>query len=408
MLDIIYIRGHTEEVRKNLARRKNEECLKLFDELLDVDDSWRKVKAEVDILRGRRNKISAEINEARKAGKDISKLVKEASDVPKLVAEKEQKLAEYDKTMRNYLVLIPNLLHESVPNGKDETENVVVKTFGKKIKHKFPPKGHIDLMAENGWADIERATKLAGNRWYFLNEELAVLEMALSRYAIDFLRKKGYKLTVPPFMMSRKAYEGVVNLGTFEEALYKVEGEDLYAIATSEHPITAQFMDEVFEAHQLPLKFAGFSTNFRKEAGAHGKDQRGIFRVHQFNKVEQIVLCTPEQSWKFHEQMVKHAMDFFESLGIHFRIVNICTGDLGIVAAKKYDLEGWFPVQNTYRELVSGSNCTEYQSRRLNIKYAKGQKKELIHTLNCTCVATSSALVAIIENFQSAAQVCGF
>src|SRR3989344_3359225 len=408
MLDINYIREHTEEVRKNLARRKNEAYISLLDQVIAVDKDWRKIKGEIDELRARRNKISAEINEARKAGKDISKLVKEAAETPKLIAEKEQKLIAHEQNIRNCLLQIPNLMHESVPYGKDDTENVPIKFVGKKPEFKFTPISHVDIVVENDWADLERAAKISGARWYFLKGELAQLELAITNYAIDFMREKGFTLVIPPFMMGQKPYEGVTSLGDFEEALYKIEGEDLHPIATSEHPLTAQYMDETFDARKLPIKLVGYSTCFRKEAGAHGKDQRGIFRVHQFNKVEQIVLCTPEQSWKFHEQMVKHAMDFFESLGIHFRIVNICTGDLGIVAAKKYDLEGWFPVQNTYRELVSGSNCTEYQSRRLNIKYAKGQKKELIHTLNCTCVATSSALVAIIENFQSAAQVCGF
>ncbi len=401
MLDINYIREHTAEVRKNLARRKNNIYLALLDKLLKIDEEWRKLKGECDNLRARRNKISAEINALKKQGKDASKVIREAAEIPKLLAEKEQKGAEYEKEIRGCLLQIPNLMHSSVPNGKDETENVVVRTWGKKPKFKFPLKSHVDLIIENDWADIERATKLAGNRWYFLKGELAILEMALTRYAIDFMQKKGYVLLVPPFMMSRKPYEGVVNLGTFEEALYKIEGEDLHLIATSEHPITAQYMDEVLDASKLPLKFVGFSTNFRKEAGAHGKDQKGIFRVHQFNKVEQVIFCKPEDSWKLHEELMKNAIDFWKTLELPFHQLALCSGDMGTVMAKTYDLEVWMPVQDAYREIVSCSTALDYQARRLNIKYQDKGEKAFVHTLNSTCVATSRALVAILENFQN-------
>lgn len=401
MLDINYIRQYPDVVRENIRRRQVPEYLTFLDSVLKNDELWRGLKTKVDQARARRNKVSMEINEAKKSGKDASKLIKEAADIPKIIAEAEKQLAELQDKIKACLFKIPNMMHESVPYGKDDTENKVVKTIGKKPTFKFAPISHVDLMEKNKWADLERAGKISGARWYFLMGDLFVLERAIVNYALDFMQKRGYTPVFPPHMMCRKAYEGVVSLDDFEMVMYKIEGEDLYAIATSEHPLTAMYMDEVLDESKLPIKLAGYSTNFRKEAGAHGKDQKGIFRVHQFNKVEQIIICKPEDSWHFHEELLKNAVEFFDSLGLHFRVVNICTGDLGIIAAKKYDLEAWCPVQNAFREVVSCSNCTSYQAVRSNIRYQKGQERPYVHTLNSTCVATTRALVAILENFQT-------
>ncbi len=402
MLDINYIRQYPDVVRLNLRKRQVPEYLVYLDAVLKNDELWRGLKSKVDQARARRNKISMEINAAKKAGKDASKLIKEAAEIPKIIAEAEKQLAELQEKIKVCLFKVPNLTHESVPYGKDDTENKVVKTVGKKPVQKFTPLSHVDLMQKHDWADLERAAKLSGARWYFLKGDLAVLELALIQYAMDFMRKKGFTPVIPPFMMSRKAYEGVVSLEDFENVMYKVEGEDLYSIATSEHPLTAMYMDEVLDESVLPIKLAGFSTNFRKEAGAHGKDQKGIFRVHQFNKVEQVVFCRPEESWHFHEELLTNSVEFFDSLGLHFRVVNVCTGDLGIIAAKKYDIEAWYPVQQAFREVVSCSNCTAYQSVRSNIRFQHDQERHFVHTLNSTCVATTRALVAILENFQNA------
>jgi seryl-tRNA synthetase len=400
MLDINYIRQYPDVVRENLRKRQIPDYMAYLDAVLKNDELWRGLKSKVDQARARRNKVSMEINEAKKSGKDASKLIKEASEIPKVIAQAEKELAELQEKIKVCLYKIPNLTHESVPYGRDESENKVVKTVGKKPVQKFTPLSHVDLMQRHGWVDLERAAKLSGARWYFLKGELAVLEMALIQYAMDFMRKKGFTPVIPPYMISRKAYEGVTSLEDFENVMYKIEGEDLYAIATSEHPLTAMYMDEVLDESALPIKLAGFSTNFRKEAGAHGKDQKGIFRVHQFNKVEQIVLCRPEESNHFHEELLKNAVEFFDSLGLHFRVVNVCTGDLGIIAAKKYDVEAWYPVQNAFREVVSCSNCTSYQAVRSNIRFQHDTERHYVHTLNSTCVATTRALVAILENFQ--------
>ncbi|HKZ40529.1 MAG TPA: serine--tRNA ligase, partial [Candidatus Hodarchaeales archaeon] len=342
-----------------------------IDDLLKTDKEWRDLKGKADTLRHRRNTISLEINKLKKEGKEASKVMSEAAEIPKKIEQTEKKIGELQQKNKDRLLRIPNLLHTSVPIGKDETENQLVRLIGKKPKHTFTLKSHVDILKELDLAELERATKIAGARWYFLKGDLAILEMALARYGIDFMRKKGYELVVPPYMMNRAAYEGVTSLADFEEVLYKIDGEDLYLIATSEHPLTAQFMNEILPEEQLPINLVGYSTNFRKEAGAHGKDTKGIFRVHQFNKVEQIILCKPEESWHMHEELLKNIEEFFASLGLHCRTVNICTGDIGTVAAKKYDVEVWMPVQNTYREVGSCSNCTNYQAVRLHIRSQK-------------------------------------
>jgi seryl-tRNA synthetase len=251
--------------------------------------------------------------------------------------------------------------------------------------------------------DIERAGKTAGARFFYLKREGALLDMALMSFAIDEMMKKGYEPIQPPFMMRREAYEGVTALSDFEDVLYKIENEDLYLIATSEHPIAAMRMNETFLAEQLPFRVAGLSPCFRKEAGAHGKDTRGIFRTHQFNKVEQFIFCKPEDSWKLHEELIRNAEDLAQKLGLPYRVVNVCTGDIGTVAAKKYDIEAWMPAQNAYRELGSCSNCTDYQARRLNVKYREKEgeaPKGFVHTLNSTALATGRTIVAILENYQ--------
>jgi seryl-tRNA synthetase len=251
--------------------------------------------------------------------------------------------------------------------------------------------------------DIERAGKIAGARFFFLKGEGVLLDMALMSFALGEMVKKGYMPIEPPFLMRRKPYEGVVALSDFEDVLYKVENEDLYMIATSEHPMAAMFMEEVLKAEDLPLRLVGISSNFRKEAGAHGKDTRGIFRTHQFNKIEQFVFCKPADSWKIHEELIRNAEELVQKLGVPYRVVNVCTGDMGTVAAKRYDIEVWMPAQNVYREIISCSNDTDYQARRLNIRYREKEgepPKDFVHTLNSTAIATGRTIVAILENYQ--------
>jgi seryl-tRNA synthetase len=402
MIDLNLVRENPKIVRENLKKRDDLAKLKWVDKILDFDLEWKNLKTQVEELRHMRNKISQQINQLKKEGKDATNLLKQATEIPEMILQKEtaqkQNQEDRDKLLRD----MPNLLHESVPQGTGEEGNVTLKEIGKKPKFDFKPKSHVDLIEELGVVDLERAANISGARFWFMKGDLARLDMALQQYAIDFLIKKGFTLIQPPFMMNRSSYEGVTDLGDFENVMYKIEGEDLYLIATSEHPLTGMFQNELMMEEQFPIQYAGVSACFRKEAGSHGKDTKGIFRGHQFNKIEQVVVCKPEESWDFHEKLLNNAVEFFESLELPFRIVNICTGDIGTVAAKKYDLECWMPAQQAYREVVSCSNCTDYQARRLKIRYKDKEGKKVVpHTLNSTCVATSRAMVAILENFQN-------
>ncbi len=266
----------------------------------------------------------------------------------------------------------------------------------------FKPKDHIDLGLDLGLIDVEKAGEVAGARFYYIKGDLVLLNYALMMYGLDFLREKGFVLVEPPYMLRRDVLAGAVYLSDFEDVIYKIEGEDLYLIATSEHPLAGLHMDEILEGRKLPLRYSGISPCFRKEAGTHGRDTKGIFRVHQFNKVEQFIYSRPEDSWKEHELLIHNAEEIFQGLRIPYRIVNVCIGDLGAIAAKKYDLETWLPGQGRYREMVSCSNCTEYQARKLRIRFRDKphEKTRFIHTLNSTAIATERTLISIMENYQ--------
>jgi len=249
---------------------------------------------------------------------------------------------------------------------------------------------------------VEKAAEVAGARFYYIKGDLVLLNHALLSFAMDFMKKKGFIPVEPPYLLRREVMEGVISLKDFEDMIYKVEGEDLYLIATAEHPIAGLHMDEILDGKDLPLRYVGISPCFRKEAGTHGRDTKGIFRVHQFNKVEQFVFSRPEESWEEHERLIANAEELYQLLGIPYRIMNVCIGDLGTVAAKKYDLEAWLPGQGKYREVVSCSNCTDYQARRLRIRFRDkpGEKPRLVHTLNSTAIAAERTLIAVMENYQ--------
>ncbi len=403
MIDIKLIRENPDIVRKDLKKRGADDKAKILEQLIGGDKKWRELIVEADKMRQRRNQLSMEIAKLKKEKKNADAQLKEAGKLAEQIKKDESEIKNLEELNRTLLMRIPNILHESVPIGKDESDNKEIKKFGKPTKFKFQAKDHIDLSMPLGLIDVERAAKISGARFYFLKNDLVKLNYVLLQYGIDFMVKRGFNIAQPPYMITRKAYEGVTDVADFEHVIYKIEGEDLHLIATSEHPLMSMFMGETFDKKQLPMKVAGVSTCFRKEAGAHGKDTKGIFRVHQFDKVEQTVVCLPEQSWKLHEELIRNSEEFFKSLGIPYRVVNVCTGDMGTVAAKKYDLEGWFPAQGKYRELGSCSNCTDYQSRRLGIKYRNKQGEApagFVHTLNNTLVATSRTIACILENFQ--------
>ena len=403
MLDAKYIREEFEEIKKNLETRKDEEIISRLNSWKTKDEEWRALKLELEELKKQRNDITQKIKMAKGKGEDVTKLLEQAKEIPQKIKDDEPKVKQLEEELRALQMRIPNTLHESVPYGESDEDNVESKVWGDAIENKDLVH-HAQLAVDLGVAEFERAVKISGTGFFYLKGDLAILDLALQRLAIDMLIKKGFTPIQPPLMMNRKAYEGVTDLGDFENVMYKIEGEDLYMIATSEHPMVAMYMDEIFEEEDLneAIKFAGMSPCFRREIGKHGLDERGFFRVHQFNKIEQVVICKPEQSWEIFEQMSKNQQEYMESLKIPYRIVNVCTGDIGIVAAKKFDLEGWSPREGKYIELGSCSNCTAYQAVRLNIKYRKKDgTKEFVHTLNNTMIPTTRTLRAVIENYQT-------
>ena len=364
-------------------------------EVIQNDQKWRELIDEGNKLRAQRNAISKEIGELKKKGEDGAELLLKMSDIKKRLTENERETTVSLEKREQARMKVPNILDKEVPKG----ENLEVSIHGQSKKER-EARPHQDIMDAIDGVDLKRAANISGRRFYFLTGDFARLELALINYATEILCENGYSLTIPPFMMNREAYEGVVDLNDFEEVMYKVEEHDLYLIATSEHPLTSRFKNEILEIKDEPLRYAGISTNFRKEVGAHGLSDRGIWRVHQFAKVEQVVICKPEDSEELHQELVSNATKIFEGLEIPFRLVDICTGDIGTVAARKFDLEAWMPASQQWKEVVSASNCRSYQSVRLNMRYRTPVGTDYPHTLNATAVATTRALASILENHQ--------
>ncbi len=409
MFSTRYVRDNLEQLRKSLDKRKSDFPL---DELLQKDEAIRKIGKQLQDLRAERNKGSKEISDVKKSGKEPDKaLIEKMAKVRDQIESLEKELPEDEKRVEELLWNLPNILHESVPYGKDDSENVEIRKWGE-IKQR-DVQGHEEILTKLDLVDLEQAAKVAGARFFYLKGDLALLEQSLMRFAIDTLVKKGFTLIAPPLLLKREYYRGVTALGDFEDALYRAADpkeasekkelehveDDLFLISTSEHPMAVLYADKVFGAKELPKKLVGVSPCFRREAGAHGKDSKGIFRVHQFYKIEQFVFSKPEDSWKIHEELIGNAEEIFQKLKLPYHVVNICTGDIGVVAAKKYDLEAWVAAQKKYREMVSCSNCTDWQALRLNIKYDEAGKRNYVHTLNSTAVATNRCLIAIIENY---------
>ncbi|MDP6906144.1 MAG: serine--tRNA ligase [Candidatus Thalassarchaeaceae archaeon] len=400
MLDIRMFRDHADVIRADYDKRGIPHDS--IDAVISLDEAWRKSQYDADQLRRKRNEAARGIAAAKKAGdEEAFALIKSevdsiASEIEKLGVKAEQLQTERDAIRMS----VPNILHESVPAGNDEEGNTQHSMHGMKPEFSFDPRTHNELIEMNKWVDLPRAAKVAGSRFYFLKGDLARLDLALQQYAVDFINSKGYTFVQPPAMMNRHAYEGVTDLGDFESVMYNVQPDGLYTIATSEHPLTAMFMDEVIEPSLLPIKMVGVSPCFRREVGAHGQGDKGIWRVHQFTKIEQIIISHPDDSWDFHEELLTNCVELWNNLGLHYEVVNICTGDMGTVAAKKYDLEAWLPGRGEYKEVVSCSNCTDYQANRLRMRYRTPDGNSAVHTLNSTAVATSRALVAIMEQYQ--------
>jgi len=396
MIDIRILREDPEKIRNNLEKR-NITNYPLQD-LLDLDRKRRDLISRNQKLKEERNRISVEISRAKSAGRDAQDSISRMKLTSDEISGNDKEIETINSKLNALLAALPNFVDPSVPVGKDENANLEVARWG---ETKSGTLDHIDIANEFDLIDVERAAKTSGARFYFLRRDLVRLNYALISAALDYLRSRGFILIQPPYMLKRDAIGGAVILGDFEEVIYKIQDEDLYLIGTSEHAIAAMHMDDIFDGASLPLRYAGVSPCFRKEAGAHGRDTKGIFRVHQFEKVEQFVYCKPSESENEHKLLLENAVGFMKDLGIPHRVVLLSTGDMGKVSAKTFDIEGWVPSQGKYRELISCSNCTEFQSRALGIKYREKAHEEsrFLHTLNSTLVATERALTILMENY---------
>lgn len=400
MLDPKLIKEKPEIIRKMLSDRHVQFDL---DGLVNADSKRRELIIKTDELRKQKNQVAAEIATKKKAGQNADDVIAKMQTVSQQLQALEAEQIKTESDYNKLAMTMPNLIHESVPLGTDDTSNIQVKTWGAIPKFEFKIKDHIDMAQDLGLVDLERAAKTAGARFYYLKNNLVRLNQALIHFALDYLAEKQYGLVQPPYMINRGSMEGAIIADDFESVIYKVQDEDLFLIGTSEHSIAAMHSDEILEGKDLPIRYAGVSPCFRKEAGAHGRDQKGIFRVHQFEKVEQYVFARPEDSWKEHEKMLAVAEEFYQKLEIPYRVMLLSSGDMSKVSAKTYDIEAWMAGQNAYREIVSCSNCLDFQTRRLKIRFRDktNEQTQYLHSLNSTLVATTRTLVAIMENFQT-------
>jgi seryl-tRNA synthetase len=418
MIDSKIIKENPDVIRDMLMKRNIEFQI---DTLFEADKRRRILIIELQNLKQQKNTLAKEIAFKKKSNEDVSNNVAKMEYIGSQIKKFETEFKDIEQIYLTFLKSIPNFPHESVPIGKDENDNIIISNFNpsnpsisdmklhmSEEKESTEDEGvskksHIEIAYAHDLVDLERAGKISGARFYFLKNELVKLGLALSNFALDYLSKEGYTIIQPPFLIRKEAMEGAVILSDFEETIYKIENEDLYLIGTSEHPMASMHMDEILEGKNLPIRYAAISPCFRKEAGAHGKDMKGLFRVHQFDKIEQFIFCDPEQSWKEHERLLRITEKFYQMLEIPYRTIVLCSGDLGKVSAKTYDIEAWFPAQKAFREICSCSNCTDYQARGLKIRYRNNPNEDtkLVHTLNSTLVAVQRTLVAILENYQT-------
>jgi len=418
MLDIKLFRENPEIIIES-EKKRFKDVAPVY-KVIELDKKWRTNLQKLEELRRLRNTTARNIAKLKKEGKDIATETKKMKDINNEISNLEAETDELLVKRDEYRYIIGNILAEDVPIAEDESGNVPIRFWGsaKVAKEDFErikretqgkmnlveishrPKSHVDIIKEWNLADIDKAAEVSGARFYYLKNDLVRLNLAIIQYALDTLIGKGFTPMWTPFMLRKEFMKKAAELADFEETLYSV-GDEHVLIATAEQTLAAYHSNETFEEAELPKAYAGFSTNFRREAGAHGKDTKGIFRVHQFDKVEQYVYCLPEDSPEWHKKMIANVEELFQGLEIPYQIVNIASGDLNDTAAIKYDLEAWMPAQGTFREMASGSNCTDYQSRKLNVKVRRRNgETQVVHVLNCTGIATERAIVAIIENHQ--------
>ncbi|CAD6202499.1 unnamed protein product [Miscanthus lutarioriparius] len=411
MLDINLFRtdkgGNPDLIRE--SQRSRFASVELVDEVIALDKAWRERQFELDKIRQELNATSKKIGKlkASKQEEEVKKLMESTDEIKKRLAAKEVEVQEAKSTLDAKVTTIGNIVHESVPVSDDEANNQIVRTFGeKRVEENL--KNHVDLCRMLDIVALEKGADVAGGRGFYLKGKGVLLNQALINFGLAFLEKRGFEPMHTPFFMRKETMAKCAQLAQFDEELYKVtgDGEDKYLIATSEQPLCAYHLGDRIYPAELPIKYAGYSTCFRKEAGSHGRDTAGIFRVHQFEKIEQFCITSPNDndSWEMHEEMLKNSEDFYKEIGLPYQVVSIVSGALNDAAAKKYDLEAWFPASKTFRELVSCSNCTDFQSRRLGIGYGQKkndeQSKQFVHMLNSTLTATERTLCCILENFQ--------
>jgi len=400
MLDIKLIRENKDFIINNLKKRIGYD-VSIVEEVLKIDEKWRIEKSNLDKLKSEKNKESKAIAKIKKQKGDIKQQLEKVKIISEKIKLKDEQVNKLLVDRDKVLISIPNNLDNEVPIGHDDEENVFLRDYFKKPKFDFKIKDHRELCELNNWYELDQASKNSGSRFYYLKNELLMLQIALYNYVLNKLYSKGYTPIETPPMLRKESVSKSVSFEAFEEDIYKIEGEDLYLIATSEPALAVLHNNETLNHKDLPIKYAGLSPCFRKEAGVT-KDEKGIFRVHNFNKIEQFIFSKPEESDKLHEEITKNAEEIFQELEIHFRVVDICSGDIGSMASRKFDIEAWLPGQNKYREMVSASNYRDYGARRLNCKYQDehGELK-LVHTLNSTAIALTRTLIAIIENHQT-------
>ena len=400
MLDIKFIRENKELVKQNIRNKFQEQKLPLVDEVVELDEKIRSLKLEGDNLRGNRNSTSALIGQLMREGKR-----EEANQTKQKVVEINEKLVtiekeeeELSKLLREKMLVIPNIIDKSVPIGKDDSENVEIEKFGEPVVPDYEVPYHADILEKMAGLDKDSAGRTSGNGFYYLVGDAARIHSAMLAYARDFMIDKGFTYCIPPFMIRSDVVNGVMSFAEMEAMMYKIEGEDLYLIGTSEHSMIGRFKGQLVDEAKLPITLTSYSPCFRKEVGAHGIEERGIYRVHQFEKQEMVVLCKPEESMDWYNKMWQFTVEFFRSLDIPVRTLECCSGDLADLKVKSCDVEAWSPRQKKYFEVGSCSNLTDAQARRLGIRARGSDGNYLVHTLNNTVLATPRALIAFLEN----------
>ena len=401
MLDINFVRENPDAVKENIRKKFQDEKIELVDQILELDKQFRAAKVQADDLRSSQNKLSKQIGMLKAQGKEdeIEKVKAEIASIPAKLAELEKVEKESESKRTELMMVIPNIIDPSVPIGKDDTENVEVERFGEPAVPDFEVPYHVDIMEKVNGIDIDRARKTSGNGFYYLCGDIAQLQSCILSYARDFMIDKGFTYYIPPFMIRSNVVTGVMSFAEMEGMMYKIEGEDLYLIGTSEHSMIGKFIDTITPEEELPKTLTSYSPCFRKEVGAHGIEERGVYRIHQFEKQEMVVVCKPEESMDWFHKLYSYTVEFFRSLDIPVRTLECCSGDLADLKVKSIDVEAWSPRQKKYFEVGSCSNLGDAQARRLNIKVKGADKKKYFaHTLNNTVVAPPRMLIAFLEN----------